>query len=58
MIVRLDQDKGEPEASAFDYERLTDKWYYMLGPLLPTRAPHAERADPRQEDGSYEPNLR
>jgi hypothetical protein len=37
VIVRLDMDKALPGAGFFDKEALTDLWYYMLGPMLPTR---------------------
>jgi len=52
--VRLDQRHGDPEASAFSAERIKDFFYYMLGPLLPTRA-HDLNVRLRQEDGSYSP---
>jgi predicted RND superfamily exporter protein len=37
VIVRLDMDKAKHEAPWYDKEALTDLWYYMLGPMLPTR---------------------
>lgn len=37
VIVRLDRDKAAPDAPWYDWEALTDLWYYMLGPMLPTR---------------------
>jgi predicted RND superfamily exporter protein len=37
VIVRLQKDQAEQNASLFNLERLTDIWYYMLGPLLPER---------------------
>lgn len=52
VIVRLDRDHAEPGAGFFDRERLTDLWYYMLGPLLPTRD-HTLHVQVR-ENGSYE----
>ena len=52
VIVRLDMDHAEPGAGFFDKEALTDLWYYMLGPLLPTRD-HTLRVQIRQ-NGSYD----
>ena len=52
VSVRLDMDKADPDASYVDPEKLTDLWYYMLGPLLPTRN-HTLSVRVRQEDGSY-----
>lgn len=37
VIVRLDKDRAEPDASLLDRNRLLDIWYYMIGPLLPPR---------------------
>jgi predicted RND superfamily exporter protein len=37
FIVRLDKDQAERGAPLWNLERLTDIWYYMLGPLLPSR---------------------
>ncbi len=53
VIVRLDKDKAEQDAGFFDMESLTDGWYYMLGPLLPSRH-HTLNVRIRQEDGSYQ----
>ena len=53
VILRLDKNKAPPEAGFFNLESLTDTWYYMLDPLLPTRA-HTMTVKLRQEDGTYE----
>ncbi len=50
--VRLDQQRGDPKASAFSYGRVMDFVYYFLGPLLPTRS-HDLNIRLRQEDKSY-----
>jgi hypothetical protein len=34
VSVRLDVDRAERGAPLWDYDRLTDAWYYMLGPLI------------------------
>jgi predicted RND superfamily exporter protein len=52
VIVRLDQDHASPDAGWLDYDKLTDIWYYMLGPLLPPRN-HTLNVRIRQEDGTY-----
>jgi len=52
VIVRLDKDRAEPDASFFTREALLDKFYYMLGPLLPDRH-HTLTVQVRNEDGSY-----
>ena len=52
VIVRYDKDRGLPDDSAFSYNKLMDTWYYMLGPLLPTRH-HTLTVQIRQDDGSY-----
>jgi predicted RND superfamily exporter protein len=54
VIVRLEMNKGEKDASFFDGQSLLDKWYYMLGPMLPTRG-HTMTVQLRQKDGSYLP---
>ncbi len=53
VIVRLDKDQAEQNAPLWNWERLTDIWYYMLGPVLPSRH-HTLNVQLRQEDGSYE----
>jgi predicted RND superfamily exporter protein len=53
VIVRLDKDKAEKDVGFFNLESLTDTWYYMLDPLLPTRA-HTMTVQLRQDDGSYD----
>jgi hypothetical protein len=50
--LTLREDRGRPEDSFFSRDRLLDVWYYMLGPMLPTRH-HTLRAQVRQADGSY-----
>jgi predicted RND superfamily exporter protein len=52
VIIRLDEDKGDPKASFFSKGRLLDLWYYMLGPLVPTRH-HTLTVHIRQKDGTY-----
>ena len=52
VIIRLDEDHGDPKASFFSKGRLLDIWYYMLGPLLPARH-HTMTVQIRQKDGSY-----
>ena len=52
VSVRLDRDKAEEGADFFDTEKLIDTWYYMLGPLLPTRN-HTLTVRIRQSDASY-----
>jgi predicted RND superfamily exporter protein len=51
VIVRLDKDQAEKDAPLWNFERLTDIWYYMLGPLLPPRH-HTLKVQLRQE-GEY-----
>jgi predicted RND superfamily exporter protein len=52
VSVRLDRDKAETDAGYTDPQKLTDMWYYMLGPLLPTRH-HTLTVRVRQDDGNY-----
>jgi uncharacterized protein len=52
VIVRLDKDHAEAGVPLWNWERLTDIWYYMLGPLLPARH-HTLNVQIRQPDGSY-----
>jgi hypothetical protein len=52
VIVRLDRDQKKPDAGFWDKESLTDLWYYMLGPLLPTRD-HTLHVQVR-ENGGYD----
>jgi hypothetical protein len=56
VIVRLDMNRGEKDAGLLDPQSLLDTWYYMLGPLLPTRG-HRLTVQLRQEDGGYVPVL-
>jgi len=37
VIVRLHMDQAEKSAPLWNWERLKDIWYYMLGPVLPAR---------------------
>lgn len=52
VIIRLDMDKAAKHAGFFDLEAMTDGWFYMLGPLLPSRH-HTLSVQIRQEDDSY-----
>ncbi len=52
VVVRLDKDKAEQGAGFFERESLLDKWYYMLGPLLPPRH-HTMTVQIRNDDGTY-----
>jgi hypothetical protein len=52
VSIRLDEDRGREGQGFFSYDRLMDKWYYMLGPLLPPRH-HTLSVRIRQKDGSY-----
>ena len=53
VIVRLDMDTAAPGAGFWDKDSLTDLWYYMLGPMLPTRA-HTLHVQLRKGEGNYE----
>jgi predicted RND superfamily exporter protein len=53
VIVRLDKDQADPDAPLWNWERLKDIWYYMLGPLLPARH-HTLHVQLRQPDGTYQ----
>ncbi len=53
ISIRLDRDHAAPDAGFFDPESLTDLWYYMLGPMLPTRE-HSLNVRIRQGDGKYD----
>ena len=53
VIVRLDKDKAEPDASFFEYDSLADLVYYMLGPVLPSPRNHTMNVRLRNDDGSY-----
>jgi predicted RND superfamily exporter protein len=52
VIVRLDEDRAQKGDGFFARNSLLDKWYYMLGPLLPSRH-HTMTVQIRNEDGSY-----
>ena len=54
ISIRLDENHSAPGASWYDPERIKDFVYYMVGPLIPTRA-HTLTVRERQEDDSYEP---
>jgi len=51
VIVRLDKDVAAKDAPFFSRNKLTDIWYYMLGPLLPPRN-HTLSVQHR-DDGGY-----
>ncbi len=51
--IRLEKDKAKREASFFNYDKLADNTYYMLGPMLPPRN-HTLRVSIRHADGNYE----
>jgi predicted RND superfamily exporter protein len=53
VFVRLDENHAPRDASFFSRENLLDIWYYMLGPLLPTRG-HTLHVQARKTDGKYE----
>jgi predicted RND superfamily exporter protein len=53
VIVRLDKDKAKPESGFFDYDRLADQLYYMLGPVLPAPRNHTLSVRIRNDDASY-----
>lgn len=52
ISIRLAMDKADPHADFFDSDKLKDMWYYMLGPLLPSRH-HTLNVRIRQKDGTY-----
>jgi predicted RND superfamily exporter protein len=52
VIVRLEKDRAGPADGFFAQKALTDKWYYMLGPLLPDRH-HQLTVQVRDEDSIY-----
>jgi len=52
ISIRLAMDHGDPHGGFFETQNLLDKWYYMLGPLLPPRH-HTLSVRIRQKDGSY-----
>ena len=51
--LRLDMDRAGPDESFFSYDSLADKFYYMIGPVLPSRN-HTLRISIRNDDGSYQ----
>ncbi len=53
VIVRLDKNQAGRDASFFSRDKLTDIWYYMLGPLLPPRN-HTLHVQVKKSDGAYE----
>ncbi len=53
VIVRLDMDHAAKGESFFSRQKLTDIWYYMLGPLLPPRN-HTLNVQVKKSDGKYE----
>jgi hypothetical protein len=52
VIVRLEKDRAEEEASWLNGEKWADATYYLFGPLLPARD-HTLKVKLRKEDGSY-----
>ncbi|MBW2413898.1 MAG: MMPL family transporter [Deltaproteobacteria bacterium] len=52
VSVRLEKNRGEPDAPFWNGERLADFVYYMLGPLLPDRS-HTLRVRLRGERDEY-----
>jgi predicted RND superfamily exporter protein len=52
ISIRLAMDHGDPHGGFFETQNLLDKWYYMLGPLLPSRH-HTLSVRIRQKDGTY-----
>jgi uncharacterized protein len=52
VIVRLDKDKAPLDAPITNGQRLLDIWYYMLGPLLPSRH-HTLTVQLREPNGTY-----
>jgi predicted RND superfamily exporter protein len=53
VAIRLDANRGDPQRPWFDAERIKDFLYYVIGPLLPTRA-HSLNVQLRDPDGGYE----
>ena len=53
VIIRLERDHAKPGASFFDYDKWTDRFYYMLGPMLPTRH-HTLKVQIRNDEGTYD----
>jgi len=54
VIIRLEKDRAAPGAGFFEYDSLMDKWYYMLGPVLPSPRNHTLKVSVRSEEGTYE----
>jgi predicted RND superfamily exporter protein len=52
VIVRLEKDRAEADASWAEGEKWADATYYLFGPLLPPRD-HTLKVQVRQDDGSY-----
>ncbi len=50
ISIRLERDRAHSGAPLTDTERMVDFAYYMVGPLLPTRA-HTLRVKHRTEQG-------
>jgi len=53
VIVRLDKDKAEKEAPFYDYDKIADWFYYMLGPVIPAPRNHSLNVRVREDDGTY-----
>ncbi|MCP4004390.1 MAG: MMPL family transporter [bacterium] len=52
ISVRLEENRADSDAQWYETEAIKDFIYYMIGPLLPTRA-HALSVKGRQSDGTY-----
>ncbi len=50
--IRLEQDHAERDATFFDYDKLADNTYYMIGPMLPPRN-HSLKVSIRDSEGKY-----
>ncbi len=53
VIIRLDKNKAPKGAPFYNPQKLLDTWYYMIGPMLPTRA-HTLTVREKEADGTYE----
>ncbi len=51
--IRLEKNHAEPDAGFFDYDKMADNIYYMIGPMLPPRA-HTLRVSIRDKEGKYQ----
>jgi len=53
VIIRLEKNKAPKGAHFYNPQKLLDTWYYMIGPMLPTRA-HTLTVREKEADGKYE----